>query len=81
MSPFRSRNAASFARAQRAHDAMEPPDYYEAPEEPERVICDGACEACDACVHSREHDKADDCGPAVECYPAVCSPTGKKRYL
>jgi hypothetical protein len=68
MSPFRSRNAASFARAQAAYDAMEPPEYYEEPkdeEKPVRVICSRAGEACKGCEHSDEHDRTDDCGSAV----------------
>ena len=71
MTARQSRNAASFARAQANYDAMEPPEYYEEPDEPERVICDHAGEACGDCDHGREHDKTDDCGPAV------CNHTGR----
>lgn len=58
------------ASAQRSYDNMTEEDVYgpddEEPEEqPDRVICCHAGEACGDCEHAQEHDKTDSCGPAV----------------
>lgn len=80
----RSRNARSFASAQRSWDNMTEEDVY-GPDEPEdeteveQFICEhvnaggsGSCLECGECEHAVSHD----CG-GDDCSSAVCATTGK----
>ena len=62
---------------QRQYDNLTPEDVYGEDEDetpPEIVCCSGAGEPCEDCVHGRDHERGDGCGPAV------CERSGKEVF-